>query len=196
MIRSDFFEILKKSLESISKEERDKFITYYEEIIEDYKENGLTEEEALTTIGNPQNIANDILNEQGAITVKTPSSNSNILNILLLILGFPLWGSLLLAGVLILFSIYIIIWCIPLVTGVSSITFFLASLVSIVGAPFMIFDIPAVGVVQLGIGFASIGISVLLAFLTIFLSKRFMHITKNFTFRLYKILNKKVVKLW
>lgn len=195
MIRADFFKILKKSLESISKEERDKFITYYEEIIEDYKENGLTEEEALTTIGNPQNIANDILNEQGAMAVKIPSSNSNILNILLLILGFPLWGSLLLAGALIIISAYIVIWCIPLITGVSSIAFFFASLVSIIGTPFMMFDILEVGIVQLGARIASIGISVLLAFLTIFLSKRFMHITKNFTFRLYKILNKKVGKL-
>ena len=105
---------------------------------------------------------------------------------ILLILGFPLWGSLLLTAVLLILSAYIIIWCIPFTTGVSSIAFFVASLVSIIGSPFMMADVLTVGIVQLGLGITSVGISILLGLVTIYLSKKFIVITKQLTFKVFK----------
>lgn len=196
MNKTDFISMLGDLLSPISKIEKAKFIDYYEEIIEDYKEGGLTEEEIVNKIGTPQTIANTILSEQDIIDINIPSFNSKLLNIILLILGFPLWGSLLLAVVLLILSAYIIIWCIPFTTGVSSIAFFVIALVSIIGSPFMISDILAVGVVQLGLGIASVGVSILSAFITIYLSKNLMIVTKRLTFKILKSFNKKVVKLW
>lgn len=195
MNKTDFISMLGDLLSPISKIEKAKFIDYYEEIIEDYKEGGLTEEEIVNKIGTPQTIANTILSEQDIIDINIPSFNSKLLNIILLILGFPLWGSLLLAVVLLILSAYIIIWCIPFTTGVSSIAFFVIALVSIIGSPFMISDILAVGVVQLGLGIASVGVSILSAFITIYLSKNLMIVTKRLTFKILKSFNKKVVKL-
>lgn len=194
MSKSIFIDTLRELLEPLNKEESDKFISYYEEIIEDYKESGLTEQEVIDKIGSPQSIANDILSEQDSINI--PSSNSKILNKILLILGFPLWGSLLLTAVLLILSVYIVILCIPFTTGVSSIAFFGAALVSILGSPFMIFDTLNVGVVQLGLGVSSIGISILLGFITIYLSKNIIGITKDLTFKVLKSFKKKVVKMW
>ncbi|WP_346905870.1 DUF1700 domain-containing protein [Clostridium sp.] len=195
MNKSEFFNSLRESLTPLSKEECNKFIIYYEEIIEDYKESGLTEEEAIDKLGNPRSIANDILSEQDTVDIKIAPFNNNILNVVLLVLGFPLWGSLLLAVALLILSVNIIIWCIPFITGMSSTVFFIAALVSIIGAPFMIGDILAVGIVQLGVGIASIGISILLAFLTVFLSRKFIVITKKLTLMVCKRFNKKVVRL-
>lgn len=194
MSKSIFIDTLRALLEPLNKEESDKFISYYEEIIEDYKESGLTEQEVIDKIGSPQSIANDILSEQDLI--KKPSSNNKVLNKILLFLGFPLWGSLLLTAVLIILSVYIVILCIPFTTGVSSIAFFGSALVSIVGSPFMMFDTLNVEVVQLGLGISSIGISILLGFITIYLSKNIIGITKDLTFKLLKSFKKKVVKMW
>ncbi len=194
MSKSIFIDTLRGLLEPLNKEERDKFISYYEEIIEDYKESGLTEQEVIDKIGSPQSIANDILSEQNSINI--PSSNSKILNKILLILGFPLWGSLLLTAVLFILSVYIVILCIPFTTGVSSIAFFGAALVSIIGSPFMMFDTLNVGVVQLGLGVSSIGMSILLGFITIYLSKNIIGITKDLTSKVLKSFKKKVVKMW
>ena len=138
MTKSTFIDELRGLLESLNEDECNKFISYYEEIIEDYKESGLTEQEVIEKIGSPQSIANNILSEQDSININIPSFNSKILNMILLILGFPLWGSLLLTAVLLILSAYIIIWCIPFTTGVSSIAFFVASLVSIIW--FSIYD--------------------------------------------------------
>lgn len=195
MTKSDFFNSLRESLKPLSKGECNKFIIYYEEIIEDHKESGLTEEEAIDKLGNPCSIANDILSERDTVDIKISPFNNNILNLVLLVLGFPLWGSLLLTVALLILSANIIIWCIPFITGVSSTAFLIAALVSIIGAPFMIGDILAVGIVQLGVGVALIGISILLAFLTVFLSRKFIVITKKLTLIVCKRFNKKVVRL-
>ncbi|WP_027632775.1 DUF1700 domain-containing protein [Clostridium hydrogeniformans] len=195
MTKSDFFNSLRASLTPLSKEECNKFIIYYEEIFEDYKESGLTEKEAIDKLGNPHIIANDILSDQDNINVKVSPFRNNILNVILLILGFPLWGSILLALTLLILSANIIIWCIPFTTGVSSIAFLIAALVSIIGSPFMMADILEVGIVQLGVGIASIGLSILLAFLTLFLSRKLAVITKQLILIICKKFNKKVVRL-
>lgn len=195
MTKTTFIDTLRGLLQSLNEDECNKFISYYEEIIEDYKENGLTEEEVIKKIGTPQSIADNILSEQDSINIKVPSFSSKILNIILLILGFPLWGSLLLALVLLILSAYIIIWCIPFTTGASSIAFFVAALISIIGSPFMMADVLTVGIVQLGLGVSSVGLSILLGCITIYLSKKLVVITKKLTFKIFKSFNKKVVKI-
>lgn len=196
MLKSEFIATLRKELLYLNKEECNKFINYYDELLEDYKENGFTEEDAVKRIGNPQSIAENILTEQSIVSTKIPIFKINILTIVLLILGFPLWGSLLLAAFLLVLSAYIVIWCIPFTTGVSSIAFFIIALVSIVGTPFIMNDILAVGVVQLGAGIASIGFSILSAFVTLFLSKKLIYITKKLNSRLLKLFNRSGYKLW
>ena len=195
MTKTTFIDTLRELLQSLNEDECNKFISYYEEIIEDYKENGLTEEEVIKKIGTPQSIADNILSEQNSINIKVPSFSSKILNVILLILGFPLWGSLLLALVLLILSVYIIIWCIPFTTGASSIAFFVAALISIIGSPFMMADVLTVGIVQLGLGVSSVGLSILLGCITIYLSKKLVIITKKLTFKIFKSFNKKVVKI-
>ncbi|MEG1410976.1 MAG: DUF1700 domain-containing protein [Terrisporobacter sp.] len=195
MTKATFIDTLRRLLKHLDEQECNKFISYYEEIIEDYKESGLTEEEVIEKIGSPQSIAKNILSEQDSINIKIPAFNSKILNIILLILGFPLWGSLLLSAVLIILSGYIVIWCIPFTTGVTSFAFFVSALISIIGSPFMMADILSVGVVQLGLGISFVGISILLGFITIYLSKEFKGITKNLTFNIWRCFDKKVVKI-
>lgn len=195
MTKTTFIDTLRGLLQSLNEDECNKFISYYEEIIEDYKESGLTEEEVIKKIGTPQSIADNILSEQDSIDIKVPSFSSKILNAILLILGFPLCGSLLLALVLLILSVYIIIWCIPFTTGASSIAFFVAALISIIGSPFMMADVLTVGIVQLGLGVSSVGLSILLGCITIYLSKKLVIITKKLTFKIFKSFNKKVVKI-
>lgn len=193
MNRAKFIEVLRKELVSLKKAETDKFINYYEEIIDDYMENGLTEEEVVEKIGNPKTIAKNILNEQDTVELKVPSTNSKMINIILLILGFPLWGSLLFAGLMLILSGLIVVWCVPFTSGVSAIAFFTAGLFSIVATPFMMADVLSVGVVQLGMGISSIGISFLLAMVTIYLSKKFSRFTKDICSRLFKLFNRRMV---
>lgn len=195
MNRVEFIGILSVELAALKRVEREKFITYYEEIIDDYMENGFDEEAVIEKIGNPKVIAKNILSEQDTVDIKVPLTNSKVINMILLILGFPLWGSLVFAGLMVVLSGVIVIWCIPFTAGVSALAFFLAGIYSIVATPFMIAEVLSVGVVQLGVGIASLGVSFLLAMATMYLCKNFAFFTKELSSRLLKLFNRKVVQL-
>ena len=194
MNKENFFSELKSLLSSMDKAEYDKFIRYYEEIFEDYREDGLTDEEIINKIGSPKSIAKNILGNQD--TVHTKSSTNKILTTVLLILGFPLWGSLLLAFLSIVFSFFIVILCAPFTTGVLSFSFFAASVMSIVGFPFMVSEILPVGIVQLGFGISSLGIAILSGIITIYLSKTIIMATKKVASKILNMFNTGVVRLW
>ena len=195
MSKVEFINDLRRLLATIDIAERNKFIAYYEEMIEDYKECGDTEEEVIRKIGSPKNIADNILKEQGTIDIKIPRFKSSPLNIILLILGFPLWGSLLLAFVLVIFAFYLTIGCIPFTTAVTSVAFFGAGLLSIIVSPIMISEILPAGIAQLGAGISLIGFSIILGVLTVFLSKKLFLITKIITNELINVFKRTVVRV-
>ncbi len=61
MNKQQFFNELNSLLKSLPSKERKKTNTYYNEIINDYIEDGLSEEQAISRLGDVQEIANDIM---------------------------------------------------------------------------------------------------------------------------------------
>lgn len=193
MSKIEFLKELEANLRKMNDSEKNKFITYYDEIISDYIENGMTEEEAVNKIGSPAKIAVELLEDYDSVRLRLPITQNKATNMVLTIIGFPLWGSVLLSVILLILSGYIILWCAPIATGAGSVGFFIAALVGVVGAPFVMTQNISIGVMQLGAGIASIGISVLLGYITIVLSKNFVIITKKYNAKLVKLYKKKVV---
>ena len=192
MNKTEFLNELDICLKRMQKKEREKFITYYDEMIADYIEDGMAEEDAVQKVGSPDAVAKEILSEADTIILPIPNINNKAVLTILLILGFPLWGSLLLAALLMILSVYIVLWCIPLATGMSAFTFFAVSLVSIIGAPFVMVSGFSVGITQLGLGIASFGLSVLLAFATIPLVKEFALKSQKVTAYFFNIMKRRL----
>jgi uncharacterized membrane protein len=188
-----FLKELELNLSKLKASDIEKHITFYDEMISDYMENGMLEEAAVAKIGDPKTIAEELIEGYDSIKIDMPVTRSKLLNMTLLILGFPLWGSLLLSGILLLASIYIVLWCIPFVTGVGSIGFFTTSVIGIIGAPFIMVKSLPVGFVQLGTGIASIGISFLLGIATLIMCKKFSDLTKMFNYKLKTFLKRRVI---
>lgn len=61
MTKSEFLELLEKNLKALSVEERNKTITYYNEMISDMIDSGLTQEQAVAKLGKPTDIAKEIV---------------------------------------------------------------------------------------------------------------------------------------
>ena len=61
MNKNTFLKELRRRLKGLKKKEREKYIAYYEEMIADIMESGVTEEEAVKRQGNPREIAAEIL---------------------------------------------------------------------------------------------------------------------------------------
>ncbi len=193
MNKVEFLKELELYLLKMNDSEKNKFITYYDEMISDYIENGMIEDEAVKKIGTPVKIAEEILDDYNSVKLNLPSTESKILNIIITIIGFPLWGSVLLSVILLVLSVYILFWCVPIITGAGCVGFFASAIIGIVGTPLVMSQSISIGVIQLGTSVASVGITVLLGIVTIDLSKRFMNITRKFNVKLVELFKRKVV---
>lgn len=163
MTRQDFFQELSLLLGALPPAEREQALIYYGEIIADSMEDGLTEEDAVARLGSIRLVAESILaNYPGHIpSLKRKPAGRSALNVILLILGFPLWGSLLLTVVMLLLTAYILLYVPIFVLGTFVVTFFGVGLWAIVGSPFLMGDIFSLGIVQLGAGLDCVGLSLL-----------------------------------
>ena len=99
MNKQEFLTQLSKGLSGLPQEDREERISFYSEMIDDRIEDGLSEEEAVAAIGSVDDIARTILAETPV--VPQPAKQRRRLRwweITLLVLGSPLWVSLLIAA--------------------------------------------------------------------------------------------------
>ena len=122
MNKAQFLEELTKALTRAPRAEVAKSISYYSEILDDRMEEGLSEEEAVASLGSVEEIAEQILADLPA----KPKYRKSPMTIILLVLGFPVWFPLLAAaasvilalGIVvaaIILTLYLIVWVLDLV---------------------------------------------------------------------------------
>ena len=114
MNKSQFLELLTQKLDGLPRHDIDNSIGFYAEMIDDRVEDGMSEEEAVTALGNIDDIVREVMLESplsSLVKAKiTPKNRLQVWEIVLLVLGFPVWFSLLVAFVAVIFSVYIAIW--------------------------------------------------------------------------------------
>lgn len=106
MNRKTFLRRLNRRLSALPAAERSRSTAYYAEMIDDRIEAGVAEEEAVAQLGDVNEIAAQILQESGA----EPRRRIGALEIALLVLGSPVWLTVLAALGVALLAIYIAIW--------------------------------------------------------------------------------------
>lgn len=165
MNKSDFLAALDRSLKGLPKADREKSLAFYEEMISDRMEEGESEEEAVAAIGSVEEITGQVLSDiplTKLVKAKvTPHRALKVWEILLLILGSPLWLSLLLAGAALLLSVYLLLWAMLLTLYAMNLTLALGGIVFTVGAFWYMGHIPTL-LTYLGAGLACMGLSVFL----------------------------------
>ena len=105
MDKNTFLSELQKRLKGLPEEDVQRTLEYYREMIEDRMEEGLTEEEAVADMGSIEEIAEPILPKTSRRKMKT-------WEIVLLILGFPVWFPLLVAAAAVVVSIVATIYAV------------------------------------------------------------------------------------
>ncbi|MGE1119162.1 DUF1700 domain-containing protein [Bacillus altitudinis] len=195
MNKKEFLASLEKHLHRLGEKESDRFIEYYDEMIEDYQEDGYSEQEAVHQVGQPAIIAEGIMKEQGIKTIQVPTFGEKATRLSILILGFPLWGSILATVFLLILSVYMVIWCVPLVTGTMTLVGLLGGFWSIIGSPFIFQGGLHVVVTQIGVGILLLGVGLLSGIATAYLTKLFVQVTVQTTKAFMGMFKKKVVRV-
>ena len=94
MNKSRFSATLKRELRGMPRAEIAKTVAYYEEMIDDKIEGGMTEEQATASLGDPKEIARSICAEGSAAAKPKTHSSLAPWAVVLLVLGSPLWVGL------------------------------------------------------------------------------------------------------
>lgn len=191
MNKQEFLYQLKEGLIRLDESERDQFILYYDELIEDYIEDGAGEEEAVKKLGKPARIASKILEEAFEERSFQPEKRTNPLMVGLLILGFPLWGSLLLALIAVILAAYIVIWCLPFSTGLFAVVGLAVSIFSSVASIFALQDGVFIAVTQLGVSALILGLAILSGIATINMVNYVIKISRSFSKTVFRLIQNK-----
>lgn len=115
MSKQEFLAELRKGLSGLPEYDIEERLTFYSEMIDDRMEEGLTEEEAVCEIGTVDEIVSQIVSEtpfSKLVKEKVKSKRTfSVWEIIFLVLGSPIWLSLLIAAFAIVLSVYIVTWC-------------------------------------------------------------------------------------
>lgn len=185
MNKQEFNEELRKGLSGLPKEDIEERIAFYNEMIDDRMEEGMSEEDAVCDIGTVDELTAQIISEipfKKIIKERiTPKRKLSILEIVLLILGFPVWGALLIALLAVVLSVYISLWAF-LVSLWSAFAALIAGGVSFVAAGilFTVTGKALTGIAVIGAGFVSAGLSVFMFFVCKTTTKGILVLTKKF----------------
>lgn len=114
MNKQEFIKALREKLSSFPKKEVEERVAFYAEGIEDRMEEGLSEEEAVAKMGSVEAVALEIAREIPLLKAFQqkikPSRKLQAWEIVLLVIGSPIWLSLLLSAAAVLLSLYVSIW--------------------------------------------------------------------------------------
>ena len=114
MNKKEFLSNLRKGLSGLPKDDIDERLTFYSEMVDDRIEEGLLEEEAISAVGSVNEIVAQIIADTPLTKIAKerirPKRRLSAVEIVLLVLGSPIWISLVIAAFAVILSLYISLW--------------------------------------------------------------------------------------
>ena len=166
MTKTEFILELNRLISGLPAEEIDERLDFYGEMIDDLMEEGLTEAEAVAKLGNVHDVAEQIISDtpfSKIVKAKMKRKRKmSALEIVLLILGFPLWFPLLIAAFAVLLSLYITVWSVIISLWAVEISLWGTAIGCLAaGAINFIMSSPLSGAALIGTAFAAAGLALL-----------------------------------
>ena len=170
MNKTEFLDELRRRLKGIPQNEIEERISFYAEAIDDRIEEGVSENDAVFEIGDVDTIAAQILEDVplwGIVKEKIKKKNKKCSTrikaweIVLLVLGSPVWVPLLLAAFAVILSLYVALWALILSLWAVFTSLAGCGLIGIaVGLGYAIRVRPIDGVLLLSAGLVCAGLSI------------------------------------
>ena len=191
MNKLDFLLLLHDKLAPLPADEVEEGLSFYSEMIEDRIEEGMTEEEAVASVGSVEDIATQILSDiplskivKEKIRKKKRFSTTEIV---LLWVGSPIWLTLLIAAYAVVFSLYACVWAVVASLWAAFASFAACAVaVPIAGVIFICTGSVWTGLVAIAAGLVLAGLAILTFFLdkiatkgTVILAKKLILGTKR-----------------
>ena len=195
MSKQEFLAQLRNGLSGLPQDDIEERLTFYSEMIDDRMEEGLSEEDAVSEIGTVDTIISQIVADiplTKLIKQKSPKKRLGVWEIILLVLGSPIWLSLLIAAFAVIFSLYIAWWSVIISFWAVFASFIGCTFGSIIAA--IVFAVCGKGITGLAMtsaGLICAGLSIFLFYGCKGITKGTLLLTKKFFFRVKRSFLKK-----
>lgn len=196
MNKQEFLAELRKGLSGLPKDEVEERLTFYREIIDDRMEDGIPEETAVCEIGTIDEIVSQIIADIPLTKLVkekiTPKNKLKAWEIVLIILGSPIWLSLLIAAFAVIFSLYVVLWSVIIALWAAFASFVACGLAGIAaGVYFAAGGNGLTGIAMIGAGIVCAGLSVFMFFGCKAATKGISNLTKKLAIRIKNCFIKK-----
>lgn len=182
MNKSELLNELSQRLSGIPQSEAEKTINYYSEMIDDRIEDGESEEDAVKAVGDVDEIVRNAMSQVPLTGLVKQSVKRNfrlsVPVIILLILGSPIWLSLLIALFAVIFAIYVTIAAVIISLFAVVAAFVVSGIVSVIASPFLIPVSLYTSAMYFSCGLVILGLSIFAFYVAVILSKYIIRFTK------------------
>ena len=194
MTKPEFIAKLRAELADIPEKDAEDRIVFYSEMIDDRMEEGLSEEDAIMDVGSIDEIVSQI--KMGRNTPETaenqPKRKIRLWEIVLLVLGSPVWVSLLISAFAVVFSLYMVLWSVIISLWAVEVSFCGTAFGCLLsGIVFLVSENIASGIAMIGVGIFFAGLSIFFLFACKSVTNGILILTKKIALRIKKSLSKK-----
>ncbi len=191
MRKQEFLCALKKRLSGLPKQDVEERLNFYSEMIDDRMEEGCTEEESVLNTGSIDDIVTQIIADVPFTKIAKerlkPKRQLKAWEVVLLVLGSPLWLTFAIAGFAVIFSLYAVLWAILFVAWAVFVSLVCSVPVGVVeGLIFICQGNGPTGFAMIGIGLACAGVAIFMYFGCKAITKAIILVTKRFAIGIKK----------
>ena len=189
MTKNEFLAEMQSRLSGLPADDIEERLTFYADMIDDRMEDGLPEETAVNELGEMDELLSQIVADIPlAKLVKekvTSKRRLGVLEIVLLVLGSPIWLSLLIAVLAVILSLYAVLW-----SALLSLWAVFAALAACglggiaVGVYYAIGGNVLPGIAVAGAGIVCAGLSILMLFVCMAATRGILILTKKLAIRI------------
>ena len=196
MTKQEFINKLKMNLSSLPEKDIEDQLNFYIEMIDDRIEEGLDEEEAVSQIGDIDKITDEIYNNISLFKIAKeklkPERKIKTWELILIIVGSPIWLSLLIAMFAVILSLYIVLWALIIVCWALFVSFAASSIGAILlGLIYTIMYQNPEYLIFISAGLVLIGLSILTFYGSTYATKGLIKLSKKIPLLIKKAFMKK-----
>ena len=202
MNKHTFLTALRVRLHDLPPRDVQERLSFYEEMLNDRIEEGMTEEEAVATVGKLDEVAAAILSDVakdpedgGDDSARAPKRRGiGAVGLVLLSLGSLVWGPLLISAVAVLVSLLVSLWAVTVSLWATVPTLGVGCLYGVVqGVRLIVTSDVLSGIALMGAGLACAGLTVICAYICSVLTRCSVHLTSGLVRRIGKLCKRKGV---
>ena len=175
MKKDDYLDRIRQLLQGMPPEDLDRSLAFYAESIADRMEDGMSEAEAVASMESPEEVAKAILMEQPLaklVKARAREKHPGALEIVLLILGAPLWLPLVLVVLLLALVAVLLLWVFALVFAAVTLALGLAAVAVMAGLFLSLTKLGLPGIlVALSAALLLAGLAILMGFAVVGMGK-------------------------